>query len=126
MYRQSIHRSPIPVPTSRSGRSRASLVLTRVLGVTLAALLALPIAEATQTAEAGKKTKTIVRTVSSNGQIAIPGAGTSGPANPYPTTIDVDEFETFEKATITTRSRPSWLTSPFSAALTAALLLLDG
>jgi hypothetical protein len=71
--------------------------------VTLAAMIALPLAETTQLVEAGKnkKFKTITRTISSDGQIDIPGAGTSGPANPYPTTIDVDDFEKFEKVKVT-------------------------
>jgi hypothetical protein len=73
----------------------------RVLGVALAALLVLPAVQATQPAEAGKKFKTVTETISSNGQIAIPDAGTQGPANPYPTTIEVDEFEKFKKAKIT-------------------------
>lgn len=89
------------LPQEQVRRSRAPLVLSRILGVALAALLVLPLAEATQPAEAGKKFKTITRTFSSNGQISIPGAGTSGPANPYPSTIKVDEFKKFKQAKIT-------------------------
>jgi hypothetical protein len=89
------------VPVQATRRSKRSHIFARVLGVTLAALLVLPMAEATQTAEAGKKFKTITKTFSSNGQIDIPDAGTQGPANPYPTTIVVDEFEKFKKAQIT-------------------------
>jgi hypothetical protein len=78
-------------------------VLPRLLAVTLAALVALPLAEATQPVVAGKdkKFKTITRTFASDGQIDIPAAGTAGPANPYPVTIDVDAFEKFEKVKIT-------------------------
>jgi hypothetical protein len=75
-------------------------IVTRVVGIALAALLILPAATATQPAEAGKKFKTITKTFSSNGQIDIPDAGTSGPANPYPTTIAVDFFKKFKKAQI--------------------------
>lgn len=100
MYRHSTHGDGTPDPRSRTGRSRAAHVLSRVLGVTLAALLVLPIAETTQYAEAGKKTKTIVRTFSSNGQIDLAAVGTFGVANPYPTTIDVSAFEDFKNATI--------------------------
>lgn len=85
-----------------SGRERQSAtILHRALGITLAALLVLPIAEATQPAEAGKKFKTITRTFSSNGQIEIPTLGNDeGPANPYPSTIDVDGFEKYKKTQI--------------------------
>jgi hypothetical protein len=72
----------------------------RVLGVALAALLVLPAVQATPPAEAGKKFKTVTETISSNGQIDIPDVGTQGPANPYPTTIDVDDFAEFKKAKI--------------------------
>jgi hypothetical protein len=82
-------------------RAKLARISGRVLGVALAALLVLPLAEATQPAEAGKKFKTITETISSNGQIDIPDAGTQGPANPYPTTIEVDEFAKFKKAKIT-------------------------
>jgi len=89
------------LPQDQVRRSRAPLVLSRLLGVALAALLVMPLAEATQPAEAGKKFKTITKTISSNGQVNVPGAGTSGPANPYPSTIKVDEFEKFKQAKIT-------------------------
>lgn len=82
-------------------RPRVALALSKAVGIALAALLVLPIAQATQPAEAGKKFKTITKTFSSNGQIAIPSAGTSGPANPFPTTIKVDGFKKFKKAKIT-------------------------
>lgn len=88
-------------PVHGASRSRRSRICGRVLGVALASLLVLPMAQATQPAEAGKKFKTITKTFSSNGQIDIPDAGTQGPANPYPTTIDVDGFEKFKKAKIT-------------------------
>jgi hypothetical protein len=89
------------VPVHATSRSKRSHIFGRVLGVALATMLVLPMAEATQTAEAGKKFKTITKSFSSNGQIDIPDAGTQGPANPYPTTIVVDEFEKFKKAEIT-------------------------
>src|SRR5262245_60186736 len=83
-------------------RSRTASVLHRLLAVALAATVALPMAEATQPVAAGKKFKTITKTISNNGQIAVPGGGgTSGPGNPYPATIDVTAFDKFEKATIT-------------------------
>lgn len=74
---------------------------TRTLGIALAALLILPAATATQPAEAGKKFKTIIRTFSSSELIGIPESGSSGPANPYPTTIDVGFFKKFKQAKIT-------------------------
>jgi hypothetical protein len=85
----------------QGARDRASFVLPRLLAVALAALVVLPVAEATQPAAAGKKFKTITKTFSNNAQIAVPGAGASGPGNPYPATIEVTAFEKFKKATIT-------------------------
>jgi hypothetical protein len=88
-------------PVQAANRVKRSHIFGRVLGVALAALLVLPSATATQPAEAGKKFKTITKTFSSNGQIDIPdGGGTQGPANPYPTTIDVDAFGKFKRAKI--------------------------
>jgi hypothetical protein len=103
MLSRTFRRFAPDVPQWQGNRSRASCVLPRLLAVALATLIALPLAEATQTVEAGKnqKFKTITKTISSDGQIDIPAAGTSGPANPYPTTIDVDAFEKFEKVKIT-------------------------
>lgn len=96
------HEQTTPGLPGRTARpSRAPTILTRLLGVALAAALVLPMAEATQPAQAGKKFKTITRTISSNGQISIPDGGTSGPANPYPTTINVKAFKKFKKAKIT-------------------------
>jgi hypothetical protein len=74
---------------------------TRLIAVLLAAALVLPLAEGTQDAAAGKKTKLVTKTFSSNGQIAIPDAGTDGPADPYPSIIEVDAFGKFKKAKIT-------------------------
>jgi hypothetical protein len=86
----------------RRTRSRTLSVVPRLLAVALAATVALPMVEATQPVAAGKKFKTITKTISSTGQIAIPGGGgTSGPGNPYPATIDVTAFDKFEQATIT-------------------------
>lgn len=87
----------------RGSRSGASLVIPRLLAVMLAAAVALPSAEGAQHVEAGKnkKFKTITRTFSNPGQIAIPDAGSEGPANPYPVTIDSDAFEKYEQAKIT-------------------------
>jgi hypothetical protein len=91
------------VPRRRGVRPRASVVLPRLLAVILAALIALPIAEGAPPVAAGKnkKTKTISRTVSATGQVDIPAAGTAGPANPYPVTIDADVFEQYDQARIT-------------------------
>ena len=103
MFSRTFRRFAPDSPQRQGKRSRASCVLPRLLAVTLAALIALPLAEATQPVEASKnkKFKTITRSISSDGQIDIPGAGTFGPANPYPTTIDVDAFEKFENVKIT-------------------------
>jgi hypothetical protein len=81
-------------------QSRASSVLTRLLAVALATLVALPMAAATQPVAAGKKFKTITKTVSSTAPISVPGAGTSGPASLYPSTIDVTAFDKFKKAQV--------------------------
>ena len=83
-----------------SKRSTPGRVAGKVLAVVLAALLVLPLAEATQPAEAGKKFKTVTKTVSSNGQFDVPDSGTSGPANPFPATITVDQFAKYKKAKI--------------------------
>lgn len=82
---------------------RGLTLAARAMGIALSALLVLPIAEVTQTrqAEAGKRFKTVTRTFSSNGQIDIPGVGTEGAANPYPTVIDVDSFSKNGSAKIT-------------------------
>ena len=82
---------------------RGLAVATRAMGIALSALLVLPIAElsGTEQAEAGKRFQTITQTVSSTGQIAIPAMGSDGPANPYPSTIDVDAFAKFKSAQIT-------------------------
>ena len=81
-------------------RSRTSFVRPRLLGVTLAALVALPMSTSTQTAEAGKKFRTITKTVSIAAPLSIPGAGTEGPASLYPATIEVSAFGKFKKARI--------------------------
>ena len=83
-----------------ANRPNCVRVVGKVFAVALAALLVLPLAEATRPAEAGKKFKTVTKTVSSNGQLDIPDSGTSGPANPFPTTITVDEFAKYKKAKI--------------------------
>jgi hypothetical protein len=87
----------------RADQSRGLTLATRALGIALSALLVLPIAEVAQTpqAEAGKRFKTITQTFSNTGQIAIPAMGTDGPANPYPTAIDVDAFAKYKSAQIT-------------------------
>jgi hypothetical protein len=91
------------VLSRRTSRSSTPRVLPRLLAVVFAALVALPFAEATQPVDAGKakKFKTITRTFNSSGQIDIPAAGSDGPANPYPATIDVDAFEKYDKVKIT-------------------------
>ena len=103
MFSRTFHRVAPELPQRQGKRCGTSCVLPRLLAVGLAALIALPLAEATQPVEAGKDKgfKTITKTISNNGQIDIPAAGTSGPANPYPITIDVDAFEKFEKVKIT-------------------------
>jgi hypothetical protein len=78
--------------------STRSRIFGRFMSVALAAMLVLPAAVATQPAEAGKKFKTITKTISSNGQIDLVD---DSPANPYPTTINVDAFKKFKKAKIT-------------------------
>jgi len=75
-------------------------MITRVLALVLITSLALPLAEvATQPAVAKNssrsvhadksKNKTVTKTFSNTGLIAIPGTGTQGIANPYPSTIAV-------------------------------------
>jgi hypothetical protein len=100
MFSRTFRRFAPDSPQRQGKRSRASCVLPRLLVVMLAALIALPLAEVTQPVAAGKKFKTITKTISSNGQIAIPAAGTEGPSNPYPSTIKVDAFKKFNKAKI--------------------------
>jgi hypothetical protein len=95
-------RQSVPNAPRRQGKhSRLGAVLPRLLTVTLAALIALPLAETTPPVTAGKhnkhkRSKTITMTFSSNGQIDIPATGTTGPANPYPITIDVGGFGKFK------------------------------
>ena len=85
-----------PRPRWRGG----TRVVTRVLAGVLATALVLPLAEGTQTAEAGKKFKTVTKTFSSNGQLDIPDAGTEGAGDPYPAIIAVDAFGKYKKAKI--------------------------
>jgi hypothetical protein len=105
MRQQSEHSARKEAVMLTSIRHRFALAGPRLLAVTLAAVIALPIAEATQPVEAGKgqnkKFKTITRTFNSAGQIDIPAAGTAGPANPYPVTIDVDAFAKYKQVKIT-------------------------
>jgi hypothetical protein len=61
----------------------------RILILILVTMLAMPVAEATQPAAAGKRFKTVTKTFANNGQIAIPGSGT---ATPYPVTVHVGRF----------------------------------
>lgn len=99
------HHSVRAVSRQPGTRSGTSLVAPRLMVVLLAALIALPLAEATRPVEAGKgqnkKPKTITRTFNSSGQIAIPAAGTQGSANPYPVTIDADAFAKYKQAKVT-------------------------
>jgi hypothetical protein len=103
MLSRTFHRFAPNVLQRQGKRSRTSCVFPRLLAVALAALIALPLAEAAHPVEAGKdkKFKTITKTISSDGQIDIPAGGTTGPANPYPVTIDVDAFGKFENVKIT-------------------------
>jgi subtilisin-like proprotein convertase family protein len=68
---------------------------TRILTVVLAALLVLPVAADAPPGAAKKKfrTKTVTETFSNSAAIAVPGAGTEGNANPFPSTIDVSGFK---------------------------------
>jgi subtilisin-like proprotein convertase family protein len=65
--------------------------LTRVLALLLLTSLVLPLAEVGQlgSALAKSKTKTVTKTFSNLAPIPIPGTGDEGPANPYPSTIQV-------------------------------------
>jgi subtilisin-like proprotein convertase family protein len=67
----------------------------RILTVVLAALLVLPAAADTPPGAAKKKfrTKTVTETFSNGAAIAVPGAGTEGNANPFPSTIEVGGFK---------------------------------
>ncbi len=87
-----------PQPPTRT--QCGARLLGRLMAVAIAVALVLPLAEDTQTAEAGKKHKLVTRTFSSNGQIDIPDAGTDGPADPYPSIIEVDAFGKYKKARI--------------------------
>lgn len=65
-------------------------VLTRTLAVVLLASLSLPVAElTTHPALARSKTRTVTKFFSNVAPIAIPGTGTEGIANPYPSQITV-------------------------------------
>jgi hypothetical protein len=87
-------------PQPRVRTRRGARLAVRLTAVVLATALVLPLAESTQTAEAGKKFKTVTKTFSSNGQIDIPDAGTEGPSDPYPAIIEVDAFAGYKKAKI--------------------------
>jgi hypothetical protein len=87
-------------PQMRVRTRRGTRLAVRLTAVVLATALVLPLAESTQTAEAGKKFKTVTKTFSSNGQIDIPNAGTEGEGDPYPSIIDVDAFAGYKKARI--------------------------
>ncbi len=70
-------------------------MIMRILTVLVVAILVLPVAEATQQAEAKKKfrNKTSTQTFSNPAAIAVPGAGTEGNANPFPSTIEVGGYK---------------------------------
>lgn len=91
----------ISAPHPRGRPRRGTRLLGRLTAIALAAALILPLAESTQTAEAGKKKTLVTKTFSSSGQIEIPDAGSSGPGAPYPATIVVDAFGKYRKARIT-------------------------
>lgn len=97
----SVRASVATVPRFRAETRGGTRLLARFMAMLIAALLVLPVAEGTQTAEAGKKNKTVTKTFSSNGQIDIPDTGMAGPADPYPSIIEVDAFEKYKKARIT-------------------------
>lgn len=96
------HTATMPRPRTAGG-GEARLV-TRGVAMLVAALLVLPSAMDAHQAEAGTKNtgkwKTITRTFSSGAAIDIPDAGSEGPANPYPSSIEVDAFEKFKRAKI--------------------------
>jgi hypothetical protein len=92
------HAASGPQPPTRT--HRGARLLGRLMTVAIAAALVLPLAEGTQTADAGKKNKLVTRTISSRGPIVIPSAGSEGPADPYPSTIKVKAFKKFKKAKI--------------------------
>jgi hypothetical protein len=94
------HGNVDPAPQPHGRARRGTRLVARLMAVVLAAALVLPLAEGTQIAEAGKKNKVVTKTFSSNGQIDIPDAGLQGPADPYPSTIEVDTFEKYKKAKI--------------------------
>jgi hypothetical protein len=89
-----------PEPRPQRRPRRGPRLAARLTAVVLATALILPLAESTQTAEAGKKHKTVTKTFSSNGQIDIPDAGSEGSSDPYPSIIEVDAFEKYKKAKI--------------------------
>ncbi len=91
-HQVSIPEGADPEPRPQRRPRRGPRLAARLTAVVLATALILPLAESTQTAEAGKKYKTITKTFSSNGQIDIPNAGTAGASDPYPSIIDVDVF----------------------------------
>src|SRR5829696_5905370 len=64
-------------------------MVTRILTIILVALLALPVIESTEPAQAGKRFKIVRKTFSNTGQIKIPG---NGEATPYPVTVHVGKF----------------------------------
>jgi hypothetical protein len=67
---------------------------SRILLFFLAALLALPLSQATEPAAAKKRFKTVTRTFSNPGRITIPAEGSAeGPADPYPATVQVGGFK---------------------------------
>jgi hypothetical protein len=78
-------------------------MIARILSLVLVGLLIIPSAPASHPAEAKQKAKrkTITRTFSSDGQIAVPAVGTSSIADPYPATIAVDAFQKYKRARIT-------------------------
>ncbi len=63
----------------------------RVLALLVVAALVVPAADVTQPAEAKKKFRnnTVTRTFTNGEAIAVPGTGTEGEADPYPSTIQV-------------------------------------
>ncbi len=68
---------------------------SRILVLVLAVLVALPALGGTPPIGAKKpaKGKTVSKTFSNNGQIAIPGTGSDGIANPFPAPIQVRGFK---------------------------------
>ncbi|MGH2614336.1 MAG: hypothetical protein ACRDJC_03785 [Thermomicrobiales bacterium] len=68
-------------------------MLARVLAVVLVLVLTSPLAGGSPVVEAKKKAKTVTKTFANDDAIAVPGTGSVGPGDPYPTPIQVRGFK---------------------------------